>query len=139
MSAAAFADQFRRRESLIGYWISSDNPPATERIARLGYDYVVLDGQHGLLDYRGLLSGLIAVEAAGEPAGMIRVEANSATAIGKALDAGAVGVIVPLIDSAEDAAAAVAASRYPPAGIRSFGPTRAALRIGPGPRETDAT
>ncbi len=139
MSAAAFADRFRRRESLIGYWISSDNPPATERIARLGYDYVVLDGQHGLLDYRGLLSGLIAVEAAGEPAGMIRVEANSATAIGKALDAGAVGVIVPLIDSAEDAAAAVAASRYPPAGIRSFGPTRAALRIGPGPRETDAT
>ena len=137
MGAAEFADRFRRRESLVGYWVASDNPPATERIARLDYDYLVLDGQHGLMDYRGLLHGLTAIDAAGGGVGIVRVEANNSTPIGRALDAGAAGVIVPLINSADDAAAAVAAARYPPAGIRSYGPTRAALRIGPAPREVD--
>jgi 4-hydroxy-2-oxoheptanedioate aldolase len=137
LTAAEFAAKVRSRERMIGYWIGSDNPPATERIARLGYDYVVLDAQHGLLDYRGLLGNLMAIGAAGA-VGLVRVEANDATQIGKALDAGAAGVIVPLINSAEDAAAAVAAGRYPPAGIRSYGPTRSGLRIGPTPADADA-
>ena len=67
------------------------------------------------------------------------MEANHATPIGRALDSGAAGVIVPLINSAEDAAAAVASARYPPAGIRSFGPLRSDLRIGPDPAEVNAT
>ena len=138
MSAAEFADRFRRRDRLIGYWISSDNPPATERISLLGYDYVVLDAQHGLIDDRGLLTGLIAVEAAGGT-GLVRVGAVDPAPIGRALDAGAAGVIVPLIDSLEDAATAVAAAHYPPAGRRSFGPTRSGLRIGPDPREADSS
>lgn len=139
MNATDFAVKIRNRHPVIGYWIASDNPPATERIARLGYDFVALDAQHGLLDYRALLGGLIAIEAGGAGAvGLIRVEANNPTTIGKALDAGAAGVIVPLINSAEEAAAAVAASRYPPNGIRSYGPTRAGLRIGPIPADADA-
>lgn len=138
LTASDFAASVRQRERMIGYWISSDNPPATERIARLGYDYIVLDAQHGLLGYRGLLDNLMAIAAAGA-VGLVRVEANDATPIGKALDAGAVGVIVPLINSAGDAAAAVSASRYPPAGIRSYGPTRSGLRIGPSPADADAT
>ena len=68
----------------------------------------------------------------------MRVEANNATPIGRALDAGATGVIVPLVDSGEDAAYAVRAAKYPPSGIRSYGPTRAGLRIGPVPAESDA-
>jgi 4-hydroxy-2-oxoheptanedioate aldolase len=140
MHAAEFAAKIRHRDVVVGYWIASDNPPATERIARLGYDFVTLDAQHGLLDYRALLGGLIAIEAGGAGAvvGLVRVEANNPTTIGKALDAGAAGVIVPLINSAEEAAAAVAASRYPPTGIRSYGPTRAGLRIGPIPADADA-
>ena len=138
MTAAEFAARFRQRDRLTGYWISSDNPPATERIARLGYDYIVLDAQHGLIDDRGLLAGLIAIDAAGG-IGLVRVAAVDATPIGRALDAGAAGVIVPLIDTADDAAIAVAAARYPPVGIRSFGPTRSGLRIGPDPRTTDAS
>jgi 2-keto-3-deoxy-L-rhamnonate aldolase RhmA len=116
-----------------------DAPPATERIARVGYDYVVLDGQHGLLSARGILDGLLAIDAAAtDTVGLVRVEANNATPIGRALDAGAAGVIVPLIDTADDAARAVAAARYPPAGIRSYGPTRSGLRIGPTPADADA-
>ncbi|WP_039939665.1 aldolase/citrate lyase family protein, partial [Streptomyces himastatinicus] len=68
--------------------------------------------------------------------GMVRVEANDLTYIGKALDAGASAVIVPLIDNAQDAADAVAAVRYPPLGRRSYGPMRAQLRVGPNPADT---
>lgn len=133
-----FAGTIRNREPAIGYWCVLDAPPATERIARIGYDYVVLDGQHGLIGTSGILSGLMAIDAGSTSVGLVRVAANDPTPIGRALDAGAGGVIIPLVDTADDAAAAVRAARYPPAGGRSWGPTRAALRIGPTPAESDA-
>ncbi|GAA0608078.1 HpcH/HpaI aldolase family protein [Kribbella sandramycini] len=132
-----FAQQLRDREQLVGYWITMDAPPATERIARAGYDYVVLDGQHGLIGYEGLLNGLLAIDAGGST-GLVRVEANDPTPIGRALDAGAAGVIVPLIDTADDVALAVRAAKYPPVGRRSFGPMRSALRFGPEPAKANA-
>jgi 4-hydroxy-2-oxoheptanedioate aldolase len=134
-----FARRLRARERVVGYWTALDAPPATERIASLGYDYVCLDGQHGYLGYSGLRNGLLAVDAApGDTVGLVRVEANDITPIGRALDAGAVGVIVPLIDTAADAAEAVASVRYPPAGRRSFAPNRAALRVGAKPADANA-
>ncbi|GAA3846907.1 aldolase/citrate lyase family protein [Streptomyces phyllanthi] len=133
---AAFAALLRAREPLVGYWSVLDSPVSTERIARLGYDYVALDAQHGLIDHAGVLASLTAIDTKGSTAvGLVRVEANDPSPIGKALDAGAAGVIVPLIDSAQDAADAVAAVRYPPLGRRSYGPMRAALRIGPDPAD----
>src|SRR4051794_15924319 len=117
---------------MVGYWVTQDNPVATERLARIGYDYVVLDAQHGLLGRTALITGLMATDAADRAVGLVRVEANDATCIGQALDAGAGGVIVPLVDDARGAAAAVAAARDPPAGGRSFGPLRSALRLGAG-------
>ena len=137
MNASEFAAKVRRRETVVGYWVVLDSPASTERVARLGYDYVSLDAQHGLFGYAGMLAGLTAIDAAGRAVGIVRVAANDAATIGRALDAGAAGVIVPLINSAEEAAKAVAASRYPPAGIRSYGPTRSMLRIGPTPAEAN--
>src|SRR4051812_27105328 len=131
VTAAAFARRLRARETLVGYWVGLDAPPATERIARLGYDYVVLDGQHGLLGQSGVLSGLMAIDAGARRVGLVRVEANDPVPIGRALDAGAAGVIVPLVDDGEQAVAAVAAARYAPDGVRSFGPMRSGLRVGP--------
>lgn len=139
MTAAEFTARARRRESVVGYWMTLDSPVLTERLAGIGYDYIVLDAQHGEHDGRAQLVGLQAVDAAGRSAGMVRVEANHATPIGRALDLGAAGVIVPLINTADEAAAAVAAARYPPRGIRSYGPLRADLRIGPTPAEVDDT
>jgi 4-hydroxy-2-oxoheptanedioate aldolase len=133
MTAVEFAAKVRGRETVLGYWAVLDNPVGTERLARTGYDYVALDAQHGLIGYSGLLRGLTAIDAAGGCVGLVRVEANDITPIGRALDAGAAGVIVPLINTAADAAAAVAATRYPPVGIRSYGPMRSGLRIGPEP------
>src|SRR3954470_22496251 len=132
-TAAEFAAQVRARQPVLGYWLVLDAPPATERLARVGYDYVVLDAQHGLLEYRGVLAGLTAVDAASGAVGLVRVEANEPAAIGHALDAGAAGVIVPLVSSPAEAEAAVRAARYPPDGMRSFGPMRSGLRIGPEP------
>ena len=138
MNVAEFSAAVRSRETVVGYWVSLDSPASTERVARLGYDYVCLDAQHGLFGYSGMLAGLTAIDAAARAVGLVRVGANDAAAIGRALDAGAAGVIVPLVSSAEQAAMAVAASRFPPVGIRSFGPTRSGMRIGPTPAAANA-
>lgn len=132
-----FAARLRRRERLFGYWVVCDNPVGTERIAGLGFDYVCVDGQHGLLDYGSWLAAMTAIDARGRSAGMVRVPANETAWIGFALDAGARGVIVPLVNSSEEAAAAVRACRYPPTGGRSYGPMRSGLRIGPTPAEAN--
>ncbi|GAA3296918.1 aldolase [Dactylosporangium vinaceum] len=124
--------------SAIGYWVALDSPVSTERIARLGYDYVCLDLQHGLIGYDGMVRGLMAIDAAGLSKGYVRVGANTPLEIGRALDAGAVGVIVPLVDTVEDTVRAVASSKYPPHGFRSYGPMRSGLRIGPVPAAADA-
>jgi 4-hydroxy-2-oxoheptanedioate aldolase len=152
MIAMHFAAALRSRQALIGYWVTSDSAAIAERLASVGYDYICLDVQHGLLDYPGVLRGLTAVAAggaaggvsggsaggsAGGVAGIVRVPPGDPAWIGRALDAGARGVIVPLVSTAEQAAAAVAACRYPPAGQRSFGPVRSSLAIGPAPRAAD--
>lgn len=93
-----FAQRLRERERIVGYWVMSDNPAATERIAAAGYDYVCFDLQHGLLDYTGALRGVMAAELGGA-VGVVRVPANEPAWIGRALDAGARAVIVPLVDS----------------------------------------
>jgi 2-keto-3-deoxy-L-rhamnonate aldolase RhmA len=139
VNSTDFVQRLRDRERLIGYWLVLDAPVATERLARVGYDYLVLDGQHGLIGYDGLVAGLTAIDAAGGPAaGVVRVEANHPTPIGRALDAGAQAVIVPLVDSAEQAVDAVRAARFPPRGVRSYGPSRASLRLGTVPADHDA-
>lgn len=119
MSAADFAARLRNRERVLGFWSVIDSPVSAEWLAHVGWEYIALDLQHGLIGYDGMLQGLSAIDAAHGPAGIVSVEANDPTPIGRALDAGAAGVIVPLIDSAADAALAVSASRYPPVGVRS--------------------
>lgn len=138
MKAADFAARARQHRPVVGYWMTLDSPLLAERLAGVGYDFVVLDAQHGELDGRAQRGALTAIDAAAGAVGLVRVEANDATPIGRALDAGAAGVIVPLVSSAADAAAAVQSTRYPPLGLRSFGPLRSDLRLGPAPTEVNA-
>ena len=100
-----------------------------EIFAGVGVDYVCVDQQHGVIDYDSMVPMFQAIGAEGS-APITRVLSNDPFAIMKALDAGAWGVIVPLISSAVDAASAVSACRYPPLGLRSYGPVRAAGVIG---------
>jgi 4-hydroxy-2-oxoheptanedioate aldolase len=110
-------------EPAVGLWASIPSSLTAEACARTGAGYVVVDQQHGALDASGLLAMLQALEAGGAP-GLVRVAVNDPFAIGNALDLGAQGVIVPMVEDASQAARAVAACRYAPEGVRSFGALR---------------
>jgi 4-hydroxy-2-oxoheptanedioate aldolase len=112
-----------------GLWAQIPGFFGAEILAGAGADYVCVDQQHGLVDYVSMAPMLQAIGAAGV-APITRVLSNDPFQIMKALDAGALGVIVPLVNDAEEAAGAVAACRYPPHGIRSYGPIRASGVIG---------
>lgn len=118
------------RRPLLGAWTFLREPFAAEVAAQAGYDYVCVDAQHGLHDDASIAAQLTAIRAGGDALPLVRVLANEAGAIGRVLDAGALGVIVPMVNSAADAAAVVAAARYAPVGARSFGPIGAMTRYG---------
>jgi 4-hydroxy-2-oxoheptanedioate aldolase len=112
-----------------GLWMTVPGSVGAEIFAGTGVDYVCVDQQHGVIDYDSMVPMFQAIRAEGA-APVTRVLSNDPFLIMKALDAGAWGVIVPLIDNAEAAARAASACRYPPRGIRSYGPVRAAGVIG---------
>lgn len=138
LDTASFARRLRERERLVGYWIALNDPAATERIAGLGYDYLGVDGQHGVMHQPGWQAAMLATDARGGCAGIIRVPSPDPVAIGVALDTGARGVVVPMVETPEQALAVVRACRHHPAGTRSLaGPVRAELRLGAVPAEID--
>ena len=105
-------------------WLSVPNGFTAEVMARQGFDALCVDMQHGLTDFSDLWPMLQAISQT-DTVPVVRVPWNEPAIIMRALDAGAYGIIVPLINTAEEAAAAVAACRYPPVGMRSSGPVRA--------------
>lgn len=113
-----------------GLWAQLPGPFGVEAAAS-GFDYVCVDQQHGLADYASLAPMFQSVEAVGAAA-ITRVLRNDSSLIGRALDAGARGVIVPLVNDAREAKMAVSACRFPPDGTRSYGPIRASGVIGSG-------
>lgn len=125
---------WRSGRQAVGVWCSSRDPLVAEAIASTGPDYVCIDLQHGANELANLIEMLQAVRAGGSTA-VVRVPENSLALINKALDAGAAGVVVPLVDDADSARRAVAACRYPPRGRRSFGPFRASLSGGKAPAD----
>jgi 4-hydroxy-2-oxoheptanedioate aldolase len=116
-------------ERTVGVWCSIGNSFSAEAAASAGFDYACVDLQHGVVDYSSMVPMLQAIGLQGVTP-IVRVPWPEPWLIMQALDAGALGVVVPLIETAEQAALAVAACRYPPTGIRSFGPTRAAIAHG---------
>jgi 4-hydroxy-2-oxoheptanedioate aldolase len=112
-----------------GAWLAIPSSFSAEVVARQGFDYVCIDLQHGLIDYQIAVTMLQAIgNTSATP--IVRVPSNDFGTINKVLDAGALGVIIPMVNSAAEARAAVSACRYAPAGSRSFGPARAALSAG---------
>jgi len=119
-----------------GAWIVMSNPAGAEMLGGLGFDYVCIDCQHGLLGYEDMRDILLALK--GLPTTpIVRVPINDPSWIGKALDTGAEGVIVPLVNSRSDAERAAAACRFPPLGERSFGLARGHLSLGRNPDEVN--
>lgn len=109
-----------------GCWLHLGSPVAAEIMALAGYDAMIVDHEHGAGNFEGAIRMMQAMSAA--PASpIIRVPWNDAVALKRALDIGPEGVMIPSINSADEARAAVAACRYPPAGIRgaAYGLVRA--------------
>jgi 4-hydroxy-2-oxoheptanedioate aldolase len=121
----------------LGAWLTVPSVVSAEATARTGFDYVCADLQHGALDYHDAV-GLFQAVVAGGSRPIARVPWNEPGVIGKVLDAGAGGIIVPMVNSAEEAAAAVRAGRYPPDGARSWGPTVVGMRTAGGTADANA-
>ena len=114
---------------IVGGWLQLPGSASAELMGSVGFGFLCVDQQHGLIGDDALFPMLQALDATGTPA-VVRVTGNEPSAIGRALDRGAAAVIVPLVDTAEEAARAVEACHYPPRGGRSYGPTRAAWSPG---------
>ncbi|MFP5069861.1 HpcH/HpaI aldolase family protein [Pseudonocardia nantongensis] len=114
----------------VGGWLQLPSPAVAEVIGSVGFDLVCVDTQHGLIGDDTVLGMLQALTATGTRS-LVRVPGHGPEPVGRALDRGADGVIVPLVNTAEQASAAVAACRFPPdGGVRSFGPVRPSWRGG---------
>jgi len=109
---------------VLGCWTALGSPVVTELLAMTGFDYLLLDQEHGLGDLDSLVAQMQAMSAtACSP--IVRVPWNDHAIIKRVLDAGAEGIMIPAIETAEEAKAAVAACHYPPKGIRGAGASMA--------------
>jgi 4-hydroxy-2-oxoheptanedioate aldolase len=111
---------------VLGGWAGIPSAFSAELLASVRFDWIAIDMQHGLVGYQEMVAMTQAVDVHGGAA-VVRVPWNEPSAIMRALDAGAAGVIVPFVETAEQAAAAAGACRFAPEGYRSWGPTRPAL------------
>jgi len=115
---------WREGKVVYGCWLSIPSSFSAEVMAHQGYDYVCVDMQHGVIDYQTAVTMLQAISTTVSMP-LVRVPWNEPGIIGKMLDAGAYGVVIPMVNSRAEAEAAVGACRYAPKGYRSFGPIRA--------------
>lgn len=111
-------------EQLTGTFVQSRDAGTCELLGRLGFDLLCIEGEHSAMGVETIQRLIAAADLAPVPA-LVRVAGNDPIAIAAALDAGAQGIVVPRVDSGPEAAAALAATRYPPEGVRGLGPSRA--------------
>ena len=114
----------RKRERTIGSWLTFSAEAPAEIMARAGFDWLVLDMEHAPLDVTDAARLIRVIDLAGLPA-ICRLPSNDPVTAKRVLDAGATGIMVPHVASADDARRAVEAAYYPPTGTRGVGLSRA--------------
>ncbi|MGV0761704.1 HpcH/HpaI aldolase/citrate lyase family protein [Tistrella mobilis] len=126
-------NDFKRRltagEVLNGFWLSLASPVASEALSLAGFDWLLFDGEHSPVDVAGV-QPLLQAAATGTASAVVRPAWNDKVLIKRLLDIGAQTLLVPFVQSAEEAAAAVQASRYPPHGVRGVAGATRASRYG---------
>jgi 4-hydroxy-2-oxoheptanedioate aldolase len=120
-----------RDEAAVNGWLSIPSTVTAELVASQDYDSIVVDLQHGLIDYQTALAMMQAIKAASDATVIARPPWLEPGIIMKLLDAGAWGILCPMINNPADAEALVRASMYAPRGYRSVGPTRSMMIYGP--------
>jgi 4-hydroxy-2-oxoheptanedioate aldolase len=138
MTQSRLQEALAAKERIFGGWVVGPTVIGPEEFAKAGYDYVGFDIQHGYLDDADVALLLRRLEHV-PIATAVRLPSAAPAPIGRVLDAGADAVIIAMVESAQQAAAAVAATRYAPAGVRSFGPLRASLGLDPSAHEAMAS
>jgi 4-hydroxy-2-oxoheptanedioate aldolase len=116
-------------EAAVNGWLAIPSAFSAETMAHAGWDSLTIDMQHGVIDYQAAVNMLTAISTT-PTVPIVRVPWLDPGIIMKMLDAGAYGVICPMVNTREDAEKLVAATHYPPRGTRSFGPIRALLYAG---------
>lgn len=129
LAANRFTRALARRQTQIGLWVSLCNNFAAEVLAPSGYDWVLLDMEHSPNSLSTLL-GQLQVFAASDSSAILRPDWNDPVKVKRLLDLGAPGLLFPMIQSVEEAQRAVAATRYPPRGIRGVGGSTRANAFG---------
>jgi 4-hydroxy-2-oxoheptanedioate aldolase len=120
-----FTEALKAKQKQIGLWVSLSNNYAAEVVAHSGYDWVLLDMEHSPNELNSLL-GQLEVFASSTTTAIVRPDWNDPVKVKRLLDLGAPGLLFPMVQSVEEAKKAVAATRYPPRGIRGVsGSTRA--------------
>jgi len=130
---SSFPNSFKRRllagETLIGCWCSLANPITTEVLGVAGFDWLLLDGEHSPNDVGTFIPQLMALkDSASAP--VARPASNNVVEIKRLLDAGFYNFLVPMVESVDEARRAVAATRYPPKGIRGVSVSQRSNRFG---------
>ena len=129
MRANRLREIWKRGDAAVNGWLSIPSAFSAEVMAHQGFDSLTVDMQHGVVDYQVAVTMLQAISTTGVVP-LARVPWNDPARIMKILDAGAYGIICPMINTRREAEALVAAARYYPAGYRSWGPVRASIYAG---------
>ena len=122
-------EKLRAGQPTIGCFLAMGSPNVAELLAHMGFDWLVIETEHNGLDSAEIEHMLMAMNGT-DTIPIVRIPSSNPVFIQRALDMGAMGILVPMVKTAAEAAAIVRASRYPPAGSRSFGPIRALLYAG---------
>lgn len=125
----SFKQQLLAGQRLIGCWCSLASPIATEVLGVAGFDWILLDGEHAPNDAITFVPQLMALKDSCS-APVVRPSCNNTVEIKRLLDAGFYNFLIPMVHSAEDAAQAVAATRYPPEGVRGVSVAQRSNRYG---------
>ena len=124
MLAHTIKEKFKMDQVSIGSWMSMGHVSIAEILARAGYDWVVVETEHTAIDVSEVLRLLIAIEGQGAVP-LVRLAWNDPIQAKAVMDSGAAGVIVPMVNSKEEAELAVNSVKYPPDGFRGVGLARA--------------
>ncbi len=132
--AAAFAERIRSGAPAFAAWCGIPDPSVPEIMVREGFDCAVLDMQHGAYDYAVAIQGISNCALAGKPA-IVRIPVGEFPTASRMLDAGAAGIIAPMVNSVADAKQLAAFTKFPPVAERSWGPARALTLTGLAPAD----
>jgi len=119
-----FREKLARDEPLLGIWVTLESPSIVEMAVALGFDWVVIDAEHGHLDWKDIARH-IGATVRSETVALVRISERSTTLTKRSLDLGADGIVIPWVESVEQLEDAVRDCRYPPEGRRGIGGERA--------------